>query len=363
MTQRPRPWFHRHPGLAGCGVLGVLLALPALGAAAALRWQASQPAPAAAATPPPSTVRTLRLKEHPPGMEAEVEPGDEYLSHTDGLSGEPVQLRIDPDGFIEPSRVHPEAELTILFLGGSTTECLYVPEHERFPYLVGRQLEASLGKTVNAFNGGVSGNHSMHSNFALLGKGLSLRPDVVVMMHAVNDLGTLLYEQTYWNPHPQRSLLIDPKNERELDPNDEWSHIRGKPLDYDPEAMLAQFDHSLRLFVGTCRAFDVTPVLLTQQHRFVDDPHPTLISHWTESTRGTGLTYDRVRALYFRFNERVREVAAELEVPLIDVEPAIPSESSHLYDFVHLNAAGSKLAAEVISEGLLPVVAARLTGR
>ena len=95
MTQRPRPWFHRHPGLAGCGVLGVLLALPALGAAAALRWQASQPAPAAAATPPPSTVRTLRLKEHPPGMEAEVEPGDEYLSHTDGLSGEPVQLRID----------------------------------------------------------------------------------------------------------------------------------------------------------------------------------------------------------------------------------------------------------------------------
>ena len=53
----------------------------------------------------------------------------------------PYVLRVDRQGFIMPSKIHDHPDLTIAFLGGSTTECIYVDEDNRFPYLVGRLLE------------------------------------------------------------------------------------------------------------------------------------------------------------------------------------------------------------------------------
>ncbi len=64
-----------------------------------------------------------------------------------------VRLReFDPDGFMRPSAVHSRPDITIIFLGGSTTACLAVDEEKRFPYLAGRLLERRTGLAVNAYN-------------------------------------------------------------------------------------------------------------------------------------------------------------------------------------------------------------------
>ena len=60
---------------------------------------------------------------------------------SDGLEQKPYVLRVDRQGFIMPAKIHDHPDLTIAFLGGSTTECTYVDEDQRFPYLVGRLLE------------------------------------------------------------------------------------------------------------------------------------------------------------------------------------------------------------------------------
>ena len=53
-----------------------------------------------------------------------------------------------------PSKVHDHPDLTLAFLGGSTTECIYVDENNRFPYLAGRLIEEQTGLKVNSYNAG-----------------------------------------------------------------------------------------------------------------------------------------------------------------------------------------------------------------
>ncbi len=77
----------------------------------------------------------------------------------------------------------------------------------RFPYLAGRLLEQQTHLKVNSYNAGRSGNNSLHSLNILLNKVVNLKPDIVVMMHNINDLAILMYEKTYWNTNPSRSPI------------------------------------------------------------------------------------------------------------------------------------------------------------
>ena len=87
----------------------------------------------------------------------------------------------------------------IVFLGGSTTECMFVDEDHRFPYVAGQILEQETGAKINSYNGGMSGSNSLNAIDILINKVIPLKPDVVVFMENINDLSTLLYEGTYWN--------------------------------------------------------------------------------------------------------------------------------------------------------------------
>jgi len=94
-------------------------------------------------------------------------------------------------------------------LGGSTTECVYVDEDNRFPYLVGRLLERQTHLKVNSYNAGRSGNNTLHCINVLINKVVNLEPDIVVLMENINDLAILMYDKTYWNNNPSRSPLIE----------------------------------------------------------------------------------------------------------------------------------------------------------
>jgi hypothetical protein len=69
---------------------------------------------------------------------------------------EEVNMNTDEDGYILPHGGNEMVE-SIVFLGGSTTECIEVNDHKRFPYLVGELLPETKCKTINA---GVSSNNT-----------------------------------------------------------------------------------------------------------------------------------------------------------------------------------------------------------
>ena len=302
-----------------------------------------------------------------------------------------MSLRIDKDGFIIPSKKYDHPDLSLVFLGASTTECRFMEEDQRFPYLVGSLLEKKLGLKINSYNAARSGNHSLHSIDILLNKVMPIKPQIVLMMHNINDLVILLYEKSYWNNNSSRSVIIDmndeivsnfvkimrdryipnlsaemhkleksvrslwksePKGGNLSDPRDEFSEVRGKKLVINQSELIGQFEMNLQCFIYLCKARNVVPVLMTMASRLKDIPDKVI----ADGIREAGLNYAEFKALFDSFNDAIRKKASENHIMLIDLAKGIPPEREYFYDVVHHNPKGSVKAAEIISEQLQPLV-------
>lgn len=339
----------------------------------------------------PHIERYVRLREMSPLTVEVFTPKPEVFDTEAGSKPRQVTIRADENGFVMPSKVHDEPDVVLAFLGGSTTECRAVPEEHRFPYLVGRHLENMLQLKVNSYNAARSGNNSLHSLDILLNKVVPLHPDVVVMMHNVNDLITLLYEKTYWNQNPSRRVIVEVQptlesqvrgvfqvlrsytiphlyqalkelSQRARGPEqnlDEFAHIRGQKVDIEPSYLHQEFTSNLQLFMDMCWARGITPVLMTQANRFTAH----LDSETWEEIKvmeAQGIRYEHFRELYRGFNQVIRDQGAANQVLMVDLAREILPEQRFIHDPVHFTERGSKLAADIISRELEPVVSSRL---
>ncbi|MFZ5450757.1 MAG: SGNH/GDSL hydrolase family protein [Thermodesulfobacteriota bacterium] len=330
--------------------------------------------------------RAIRLREYRPTLKLHLLAG---ITETDfdTLPRKEFLLRIDQDGFIMPSKKYEHPDITLAFLGGSTTECRYVEEEHRFPYLVGALLERRLNLKVNSFNAGRSGNHSLHSLNILMNKVLPLKPQIVVMMHNVNDLTILLYDKSYWNVHSARPVIMDINHEilancfkivrdrwipnlamalhsldnsfrlwrrsKEADKGqDEFAQIRGRKLEFHRDTLINEFSMNLQAFINLCKARRVTPVLMTMASRLTDKPDK-IVEH---SVKKTTLEYAQLKALFDAFNETIRRQGRENQAPVIDLAQEVPQTREYLYDLVHYNDRGAIKAGEIISEQLAPLM-------
>jgi len=337
----------------------------------------------------PGTRRYIRLKEMDPHFCEVLRPSANDFKILEGVIDKDYLLRSDENGFILPTKIHDHPDLRLVFLGGSTTECMKVGEDLRFPYLAGRLLEKKLHLQVNSYNGGKAGNNSLHSINALLNKVVPLKPDIVVMMHNINDLTILLYDKTYWTNNAYRATLISrPTNfgtvRNDLGesfhilrdmaiPNlaralkqlpylvglgrqpDEFSYIRGKTLKVDAPFLVREFSMNLQTFIDLCRVRHIEPVLMTMANRLKEQPDQFIIER-TRKVSALGIPYAEYKKTFDLFNQTIRDLGAANGVLVIDLARAIPQEKAYMYDVVHLNETGSQLAAAVISQGLEPLV-------
>ncbi len=280
-----------------------------------------------------------------------------------------VSLRTGPRSYVLPSFQYADPQVTIAFLGGSTTECAAVKEELRFPALVADLLgERSI--RANTLNGSRSGNNVHDSLNFLLNHLVDDRPDFALMMHATNDVGRLTHDGSYaasmgaplgpshlqrWLKHAlsRSSYLVAFARER-LSAYD----FRPEPLapgvaarDTPERADRLPIDlyrQRLHAFVGLARAFGIRPVLVTQP----------LSSHVTSLTpRWHDL------GAQARLNEVARQVGAAEQVTVIDLvrhlETEVPgwNEPQELfYDGMHVNDRGSRVYAEYIARRLYPLV-------
>jgi hypothetical protein len=338
--------------------------------------------------------RAIRLREYRPFLKENTSPTPYALKCVDSVENKSFLFRIDKNGFIVPSEKYAHPDKNIVFLGGSTTECRFVEENERFPYLTGLLLEKELGVKINSYNAARSGNNSLHSIDIFLNKIIPIKPDVVVLMHNINDLATLLYEKSYWSLNPPRAVIFDmnqeilsncwkimrdrmiphlaaalrdfdrrlrlwlksDKGSREKADPDEFAHIRGKKIQVNSEDMVAQFEMNLQTFINICKARNITVVLMTMANRMKENPDRILLNSFKRVDKGNGISYQEFKSLFDKFNDAVRRKAAENGVFLIDLAKEIPPDRAYLYDIVHYNGNGSKRAAEIIKNHLKPVL-------
>lgn len=377
--------FERHPILTAL-CFGAVFLLLGIGA---LEWYLRASGQGDALVNDPRFIGNSRhvvLREYRPNSHFRFTPPEIRRSSGDAVAAQ-YSVETDADGFIKPSRVHATPDVTIAFLGGSTTECLFVAPEARFPVTVGQLLERELGLKINTINAARSGNNSQHSMLVLQAKLLPLKPDIVVMMHNVNDLGVLSRYSTYWNDSSDYALVREEKRGLETglrmirDATIGYSYqiikqsmrqigamFRGRPEGTTETGAAAgggvapgadtwakTYESSLTQMVESAKAWGIRPVLMTQvaQASATRARTPGTGQYLAdEALARRGFTADSFDSTHAYFNEIARHVAGTHGAGLIDLAAAGPWDGHMLYDGLHFSEPGSRRAAEIISQAL-----------
>jgi hypothetical protein len=280
-------------------------------------------------------------------------------------SGSKITYRTDSKHYIEPSFRFANPDYTVAFMGGSTTECMAVKEEKRFPFLVSKYLE-DKGLRVNTLNAARSGG-TLHDSINILFNYMVLdHPDVIVLMHAANDIGVLLKDSNYQSRmgHDTSCADIAKYSIQILSIHSSlFGFLREKgagagaillrdPRDMSPKKGKIDarpYVARLKIFIAMCRAFGIIPVLATE---------PLAITVKTDLT--PEWADDNLQKL---FNRLIKEVSEKEHVDLIDLSEFISRGNPNLeelkkifYDGMHVTDYGSTLYASYISENLYKIL-------
>ena len=323
-----------------------------------------------------------RMQE--PFLDRVVSPEDRYLKHTTGLRRDRFRIVTNRDGLIlgprEYDRQRSLNRCDILFMGGSTTECLFVHDSLRFAYRTAHLLSKRLNREIIGLNGALSGNHTFHTISNMVHTGLSYHPRVLVYMENINDLALLSKTGSYFDAPPSRALSILNSEQRPgyvrhwisaYLPNiyrhylvmsarfesrkggstamvDEFEGYRSRGNRED--IILLEFEKALKTLHGICQANGVKLVLMTQFNRLDSANRPFL----KEINEHSGLSeLSKWIPTYIRMNQLIRDFSREHGIHCIDLDIEVPHTDRHIYDQVHVNDKGSAFVSEIIARELL----------
>ena len=283
--------------------------------------------------------------------------------------------------------------LTLVAVGGSTTECRFLTDGRDWPAVLAQSLLARFRRTW-VDNAGLDG-HSTYGHAVLLRQRLArLHPDVALFLVGVNDVerddlksqdraiterraenesfatrlarvsaiaaavqnvGRAARAEELRLSHLQLDLRAAPTREPE-DPARGERLLRRHRHEY-----VRPFRERVLELVRLCRAAGITPVLLTQ---------PALYGPAIDPETGVDLArveVDAARrwdgalawAVLEAYNDATRQVAADEGVALVDLARDLPKSSRLFYDFHHFTNEGAAAVGRRVAEVLCPELARR----
>ncbi len=273
--------------------------------------------------------------------------------------------------------------LSLVAIGGSTTECAYLSDGQDWPALLSGRLHQHFSYLwVN--NAGLDGHSTFGHHVLVQDYILKLKPRVVLFLVGANDMG-LLRENSYdrreeidrwtirailrgaadgsetvnllrnlyrgWEARRQglghrsvdfrRAQLIDVK------PEDEAAILRSHA-----EALRA-FERRLDGLVQTLSEAGILPILLTQptlmgggvDHASQVDSDRVAVPVALADRPTNGKVYKRVLEAY---NDVTRRYAERRKIQLIDLARMMPASPDYFYDHLHYTVKGAEQVAQIV---------------
>lgn len=268
----------------------------------------------------------------------------------------------------------PQGMLRIAFLGASTTWCAEVSGNDRvWAHIVAEELKRTFPeRSFDYVNGGVPGYVARSSLKNLQYRVSPLRPDVIVIYHATNDMSGELrqlaaakgvareprVEKPSWLA--QHSLLwnLAEKNWRIWTAKRRAEANEGR-LEFEPATLGEPFRRDLtELIVEAKRHAKVVAVAtFSSQLRSGQSAEQQLRAAESALYYMPFMTPSGLIAAYARYNQVIREVAASTGAVLVGGEEAIPGDPEHFADSVHFRDPGSEVMAARVASALKPHVA------
>lgn len=306
----------------------------------------------------------------------------EYVFHSKGIQGvdSTVLHKKNELGFRGINPPDSFNEMTsLVFVGGSTTECTACGENEDWPAVT----QSILNKNKNEVwvnNAGLDG-HSTFGHLLLLEDYLvQLKPSYIAFLVGVNDVGrkdlasfekfhlkkgNKNWKQTLVSYSVLAQLIVQFKQSKEAIDLDlghknkpfnqyhlkkmKWTQIN-QEVEKEAAGRLA-FNNRLNRIVTICLNNGITPIFITQPTVMgaADTLEPNLNFKEMEIRHFNGQTFDQILNSY---NQVTRDLCQEKNLLCIDLWRKLPKRSKYFYDEVHFTKEGCKKVGEIVGNEL-----------
>jgi lysophospholipase L1-like esterase len=294
--------------------------------------------------------------------------------------GESAMIEINALGFRSPdfAFTKPPKTCRIVCVGGSVVYDTRVTLAESWPMQLQSRLQRHAGSPkVEVINAGIPGRTSADSVVNVSLRVLPLNPDLVIVLHGVNDQKPNRYpgfkhDYSHWYVPPMpphqlilhkianRSLLASHvRNRSRLLLNPDWhENWRGEDLErFDsvaPEGLMA-YRRNIESIIAMCRMQGVEVLLATAANSLHEN------GDWTPAlgTRNPlvfyheNLTESGILQAFHAYNTQMREAASAHQCVLVDLDADLPTGATIFQDDVHFTPTGSRTVAEQFATAII----------
>jgi lysophospholipase L1-like esterase len=283
--------------------------------------------------------------------------------------------------------------LTLVTVGGSTTECFDLAEDKTWSYVLGVRLQRDFTH-IWLNNAGLSGNSTFGHYILMQDYLVKLQPKVVIFLVGINDVGirgerdfderihglnfrslerflasaavhselatAALNLYRFYFP---KSTMINNQNDpqetdyKKLPPFEVSAKAQAAIIKDHQEHYLGPYKKRLEKLITICREHQIIPVFLTQPVLYgtsVDPSTGVNLGHKFVAKDMNGATAWEVLELY---NDVTRQVGREQGVLVIDLAREMPKDSRYYFDLMHYTNAGADKVADIIDAQLTPFLA------
>ncbi len=293
--------------------------------------------------------------------------------------------------------------LSIITVGGSTTECYYLSDNRTWPALLGQQLSSRFDK-VWLNNAGLDG-HTTYGHLVLLRDYLfRVKPKIALFLFGINDIGlktqsdydrglpslsdswktlemasaqtpidfqnlsrkaydyffsfevpsTILNLMRVYKSKSQNVIhgALDLRGIGHVDTtDDEIQEI----VDQHRQEYIPAFKERVVSLVSLTRSNGIQPVLITQPLLLGlgKDPLTNVNLETAHYGKWNGKTWWRVLEAY---NDVTRQIGRDMSVDVIDLAHLLPKNSEIFYDIMHFNNIGAGRVADILAQELTPIL-------
>jgi lysophospholipase L1-like esterase len=266
------------------------------------------------------------------------------------------------------------ADFKIVCLGGSTTEFLD-SQNRGWPDRVEEQLCKTVGKRVRVWNQGRQWYTTQHSLINYETNLRHHRPNVLIVMHTINDLlhnadfcyfSFAPFREDYSHFYgPLSRILTNPTLLGTVGDFVRmfWYHTPREVVEQTEFPGLVPFKRNLNTLIDLAEKDGVTVILMTQPNLYkadISEKERSRLAMLNSEAIGEHKkwSYNSAFVGFQKYTEAVKEVAAERNVILIDLERAVPKTLEYFDDDVHyeditFDLVANTIVAEILQRNLI----------
>lgn len=264
-------------------------------------------------------------------------------------------------------------KFNIFCLGGSTTE-FKDKKGRDWPSLTESILKSKLNTdSIRIFNLGKQWYTTQHSLINYIQNLRKLHPDVLIIMHNINDLlinadfsrfSNGKFRDDYGHFLGPEAFMIKYGSLAEFVYHSlKLLWYRPNPIDVEASEFpgVKSFKRNLLTLIELARLDGTKVILITQPNIYKDKMKKEELNSLTMLNKeaiGDGIrwSYNSAYRGITLYNDTVRDLAIELNLPLIDLDKVVPKSLDYFYDDVHYNDKTYDLISDFLSDELIKVL-------